>query len=116
MKGRTMKLLFVNSDRIGEGDNVLGAKLMGSFFYSLVRAEGRPDVVVFMNGGVKLACRGSAVLDDIRLLETDGITVYACGTCLDFFGLKDSLAVGEVGNMNDTVSLMMRADDVLSIG
>lgn len=111
-----MKVLFVNSDRIGEGDDTLGGKLTGSFLYSLARAEKKPDAVVFMNSGVKLACKGSAALDDIRLLAADGARVFACGTCLDFFGLKDSLAVGEVGNMNDTVALMMSADDVISIG
>lgn len=111
-----MKVLFVNSERIGEGDDTLGAKLMGSFFYSLVRSERKPDTVVFMNGGVKLACKGSAALDDIRLLATDGVQVFSCGTCLDFYAIKDQLAVGEVGNMNDTVALMMGADDVVSIG
>jgi len=111
-----MKVLFVNSARIGEGDDTLGSKLMGSFFYSLVRADAKPGAVVFMNGGVKLACKGSAALDDIRLLATDGVKIYSCGTCLDYYGLRDKLAVGEVGNMNDTVALMMGADDVLSIG
>jgi selenium metabolism protein YedF len=111
-----MKVLFVNSDRIGEGDDTLGGKLMGSFFYSLVRAGDKPASVVFMNGGVRLACKGSAVLDDLRLLAADGVAIYACGTCLDFFGLKEQLAVGEVGTMSDTVSLMVQADDVVSIG
>lgn len=110
-----MKVLFVNSERIGEGDDVLGGKLMNSFFYSLVRTKPKPDVVVFMNGGVRLACKGSATLDDIRLLLADGVKVYSCGTCLDFYGLKDHLAVGEVGNMNDTVAFMM-SGDVVSIG
>jgi selenium metabolism protein YedF len=111
-----MKVLFVNSDRIGEGDDTLGGKLMASFFYSLVRAEGKPEAIVFMNGGVRLACKGSGALDDLKLLAADGVRIYACGTCLDFLGVKEQLAVGEVGNMNDTVSLMMRADDVVSIG
>lgn len=111
-----MKVLFVNSARIGEGDVTLGGKLMASFFYSLVRATGKPETIVFMNGGVRLACKGSAALDDIRLLAADGVKVYSCGTCLDYYGLKDKLAVGEVGNMNDTVSLMMAASDVVSIG
>jgi peroxiredoxin family protein len=69
-----------------------------------------------MNGGVRLTCGGSAALDDIRLLETDGVKVYSCGTCLDFYGLKDQLIAGEVGTMNDTVGMMMSADDVVSIG
>lgn len=111
-----MKVLFVNSDRIGEGDGLLGSKLAGSFFYALARTAHRPDAVVFMNSGVNLTCEGSAALDDIRLLAADGVEVYSCGTCLDFYGLKEQLAAGEVGNMNDTVAMMMTADDVVSIG
>ena len=111
-----MKVLFVNSDRIGRGDHQLGAKLMGSFFYALVRAEDKPDSVVLMNSGVRLACKGSPALADIRLLASDGVKVYSCGTCLDFFGIKDKLAAGEVGNMNDSVAMMMAADEVVSIG
>lgn len=111
-----MRVVFVNSDRIGEGDDELGAKLMGSFLYSLARTPNRPDAVVFMNGGVRLACHGSIALDDLKLLASDGTQVYSCGTCLDWLGLKDSLVVGEVGNMNDTVALMMDAEDVVSVG
>ncbi|MHB8762121.1 MAG: DsrE family protein [Coriobacteriia bacterium] len=72
-----MKVLFVNSARIGEG---------------------------------------SAALGDIRLLAADGVRMYSCGTCLDYYGLKDKLAVGEVGNMNDAVAMTMASDDVVSIG
>ncbi|MRS12066.1 MAG: sulfurtransferase-like selenium metabolism protein YedF [Actinobacteria bacterium] len=111
-----MKVVFVNSERIGEGDDELGARLMGSFLYSLARTDRKPDVLVLMNGGVRLACKDSKVLDDIRLVLADGVKVYSCGTCLDFFGLKDDLAVGEVGNMNDTVAMLMDAEDVVSIG
>lgn len=111
-----MKVLFVNSERIGQGDDVLGAKLMGSFFYSLVRATGKPEKVVFMNSGVRLTCKGSAALDDLKLLAADGVQIFSCGTCLDYYGLKEKLAVGEVGTMNDTVDAMMAAEDVVSIG
>jgi len=111
-----MKVVFVNSERIGEGDDELGAKLMGSFFYSLARSENTPDAIVFMNGGVRLTCKKSPVLNDIRLLAVDGVKVYSCGTCLDFFGLKDALAVGEVGTMPDTTAMFMAADSVVSIG
>ena len=111
-----MKVVFVNSDRIGEGENALGTKLMGSFLYSLARAERRPHAVVFMNGGVRLACEGSPALQDIRLLERDGVKIYSCGTCLDWLHLTERLAVGEVGNMNDTVAMLMTADDIVSVG
>ncbi len=111
-----MKVVFVNSERIGEGDDDLGARLMASLLYSLARSERKPDVLVFMNGGVRLTCSGSRALDDIRLFAADGVRVYSCGTCLDFFGIKDQLAVGEVGNMNDTAAMFMEAASVVSIG
>lgn len=111
-----MKVVFINSERIGEGDDELGGRLMASFLYSLARSEHKPDVLVFMNGGVRLTCKGSKALDDIRLLGADGVKVYSCGTCLDFFGLKRALAVGEVGNMNDTSAMFMEASSVVSIG
>ena len=116
-KGQTVeKVVFVNSDRIGEGDDELGSKLMGSFLYSLARAEVRPEVVIFMNAGVNLTCRGSEALDDLRLLDEDGVHIYSCGTCLDWLDLRDQLAVGEVGTMSDTVELFMTASDVVSVG
>ena len=111
-----MKVVFVNSERIGTGDDELGAKLMTSFLYSLARTPNKPGVVVFMNGGVRLSCEGSAALGDIRLLASNGVDIYSCGTCLDWLGLKDQLAVGEVGNMNDTAAMFMDADDVVAVG
>jgi len=111
-----VKVVLVCSERIGTGDDELGAKLMGSFLYSLARTPNRPDAVVFMNGGVRLTCEGSSVLADIRLLAADGADVYSCGTCLDWLGLRERLAVGQVGNMNDTAAMFTEADDVVTVG
>ena len=88
--------------------------LMKNFLYSLARNAERPAAVVLMNEGVRLACNGSASLDDLGLLVEAGVAVRACGTCLDFLGLKDRLAVGEVGTMPDSVAALV-ADDVLTI-
>lgn len=110
------KVVFVNSDCIGSGDTDLGARLMGSFLYSLARTEVKPGALVFMNTGVRLTCAGSVALDDIALLVEEGVAVYSCGTCLDWLGLRESLAVGVVGNMNDSTAMLMAADDVVSVG
>lgn len=109
------KVVFISTDRIGQGDEELGRKLAASFLYSLARTEPKPDAVLLMNSGVRLACEGSPALDDLRLLAEDGVAVKSCGTCLDYYGLKDALAVGEVGNMNDTAAAFMGADDVVTI-
>ncbi len=110
------KVIFVNSDRIGDGDAELGLKLMQSFLYSLARTAEKPSAVLFMNSGVRLTCEGSAALDDIRMLAADGVAIKSCGTCLDFYGLTDALGVGEVGNMNGTAETFMAASDVVSVG
>jgi len=109
------KRVFITSDRIGTGDDELGRLLMRNFIYSLARNADRPAAVMFLNGGVRLCCEGSDSLDDLRFLAEDGVTIKACGTCLDFLGIKDSLAVGEVGAMPDTVAALMGADDVVTV-
>lgn len=108
------KRVFITTDRIGSGNDELGAVLMKNFLYSLARTEYVPAAVMLMNSAVRLACTGSASLDDLRLLTEKGVPVKACGTCLDFFGLKDQLAVGEVGTMPDSVVALL-ASDVLTI-
>jgi len=108
------RVLFL-SDRIGRGDDELGRVLMRNFLYSLARNEELPKAVVFMNEGVRLACEGSDSLDDLRLLAENGVAVKACGTCLDFLGLMDSLKVGEVGTMPDSVAALLGADDVVTV-
>jgi selenium metabolism protein YedF len=109
------KVVFICTDSIGHGDEELGRKLAGSFLYSLARTEPKPAAVLLMNAGVRLACEGSPALDDLRLLYEDGVAIKSCGTCLDYYGLMDKLAVGEVGNMNDTAATFMGASDVVTI-
>ena len=108
------KRVFITTDRIGRGDDELGRILMKNFLYSLARNAEKPVAVMLMNEGVRLACTGSDSLDDLRLLEGNGVVVKACGTCLDFLGLKDELVVGSVGVMTDSVAALI-ADDVLTI-
>jgi selenium metabolism protein YedF len=108
------KRVFIVTDKIGRGNDELGGLLMKNFLYSLARNEDAPKAVVLMNEGVRLACNGSASLDDLTLLAENGVPIKACGTCLDFLGLKDELAVGSVGTMPDSVAALM-SDDVLTI-
>jgi selenium metabolism protein YedF len=109
------KSFWIVTDRIGSGDEELGALLMRNFLYSLARAESRPARVLFSNGGVRLACTGSESLDDIRLLVESGVIVKVCGTCLDVLGLKDHLAVGEIGDMAGLVGVLSGDADVVSV-
>lgn len=109
------KRILITTDKIGRDNAELGSILMKNFLYSLARNEERPRAVMLMNEGVRLACNGSASLDDLRILREFGVAVKACGTCLDFLGLKDELAVGEVGAMPDSVAALVADPDILTI-
>lgn len=102
-------------DKMGRGDDELGTVLIKAFFHTLGEVFPRPDVMIFFNTGVKLATEGSEVLDDLRNLENQGIGILVCGTCLDYFGLKDNLKVGVVSNMYDITETMLSAGRVIRI-
>ena len=91
--------IFFGSDRIGSGDDDLGAVLMRAAAKTLGALDPLPEVCLFMNAGVRLCCEGSAVLDALRDLEARGVELLCCGTCLDWFHLKDELTVGRASNM-----------------
>lgn len=109
------KRVLILTNSLGRGDDELGRVLMRDFIYSVARDENKPAAVMLMNEGVRLACEGSEVIDDLRLLEDSGVPVKACGTCLDYLKLTDLLAVGQVGNMRDSAAALLGADDVVTM-
>jgi selenium metabolism protein YedF len=108
------KTFWFITDSLGSGDEELGRLLMRNLIYSLARGEHRPARLMFMNGGVRLTCTGSPALDDIRAMAEAGTIVKSCGTCLDYLGLTDSLAVGEVGDMAGSAAVLAGDADVVT--
>lgn len=92
-------VVAVDTDTMGRGNEELGHILMKGFIYALAHQEKVPDTMLFYNGGAHLTCEGSESLDDIKELASRGTKILTCGTCLDFYGIKDKLAVGEVTNL-----------------
>jgi selenium metabolism protein YedF len=109
------KTFWFTTDTLGHGDEELGRVLMRNLVYSLARGDARPERLMFMNGGVRLTCEGSPVLDDLRALAAEGVIVKSCGTCLDYLGLKDGLAVGEVGDMAGSAAVLSGGADVVTV-
>ena len=108
-------VLVVSSDIMGRGETELGAILIRGFFHTLGEVEPLPQTILFFNSGVKLACQGSPVLDDLRALEAGGIEMLVCGTCLGYFEIKEELSVGQVSNMYDIAEAMLRAGKVVTL-
>jgi len=94
---------------MGHGDNDLGSLLLRSFLKTQAQLEIKPSAIIFYNDGVKLCCRGSLLIDDLRRLEADGIEIIACGTCLNFFEMADQLEVGRVTDMLEIATTLAQA-------
>lgn len=105
-------VVLLNSASIGP-DEKLGQLLMKAFIKTLPDVPPLPEVVILLNSGVKLTCEGSELVEELTELEKAGTTVLSCGTCLDYFNLNDKLAVGQVTNMFEVVSLLAGADRII---
>lgn len=105
--------ILVKSPYFGQGDEELGEVLMKSFFYTLTEIEPELKNIIFMNGGVHLTTEGSPILEHLQFLEQKGVQVLSCGTCLDFFGKKDKLLVGQVTNMYTASEILFNAGKTL---
>lgn len=102
-------VVAVGADHMGEGSNELGQALLKGFLFALTMQEELPSTILFFNGGAHLTCEGSDSLEDLHTLEEKGVEILTCGTCLDYYELKDKLAVGGVTNMYDIVEKQMKA-------
>ena len=103
----------IGSDRMGEGSDELGHILMKSFLFAVTQLDTLPDKMLFYNGGAKLTVEGSECLADLKALEEQGVEIMTCGTCLDFYGIKDKLAVGSVTNMYSIAETLQGAMSVI---
>ena len=99
--GKTVYLF--KSKTLGEGSEELGAILMRGFIFTIKETNSLPAKMLFMNGAVYLTTEGSPVLEELQELEKLGVEIFSCGTCLDYFKLKDKLQVGHITNIYDTV-------------
>lgn len=108
-------VIFIASDKVGQGDDGLGAILTRAMVYSFTQVDPLPDAMIFMNSGVKLTIPDSEVLDDLIKLSDAGVKIVVCGTCLDYFGIKEKLAVGEVSNAYTIAEIMLEAAKVIRL-
>ncbi|MBS7009734.1 sulfurtransferase-like selenium metabolism protein YedF [Anaerostipes sp.] len=106
-------VVVFSSDKMGEGDEVLGRMLMKGFVFALTQLDQRPDKIVLFNNGAKLSCQGADTLNDLKTLEGAGTEIFTCGTCLNHYGLEEQLAVGEVTNMYMIAEIMMQAEKII---
>jgi selenium metabolism protein YedF len=108
-------MVMAATNKMGVGDDELGAKLMINFIKTLKEMGKDLWRLVFVNHGVTLATVDSAVLEDLRELEASGVTILVCGTCLTHLELMEKKAIGQTTNMLDIVTAMQLADKVINL-
>ncbi|WP_050607075.1 sulfurtransferase-like selenium metabolism protein YedF [Clostridium niameyense] len=106
-------VMVISKNTLGSGDDKLGSALMKSYLYALSESDKIPSDLLFLNGGVKLTVEGSDCLETIQTLKNKGVNILSCGTCLDFYGIKDKLKVGEITNMYTIVEKMTSGNNTI---
>lgn len=106
-------VVVLSANVMGNGEAKLGKALMKAFVFALTKQDILPETILCYNSGAYLTCQGSESLEDFRELEAEGVNILTCGTCLDFYGIKEKLAVGSVTNMYEIVEVMEQAGSIV---
>jgi len=108
-------IVMIGADHMGEGSDELGRTLVKGFIYSLTQLAVPPAAVIFFNGGAHLTSEGSNAVPDLRELAGKGVEILTCGACVNYFGLKEKLAVGEITDMMTITTRAASAGRVITI-
>ena len=106
-------IAVLSANTMGNGEEQLGKLLMKSFIFALTKQDQLPETILCYNSGAYLTCEGSDSLEDLKSLEAEGVKILTCGTCLDFYNLKEKLAVGGVTNMYEIIEIMENAGTIV---
>lgn len=107
--------VLIGRSTLGRGNDELGAILMKGVLYAMSQRDEVPRKIIFFNSGAYLTSEGSEALEDIRELERRGTEILTCGTCLDYLGIKEKLAVGGVTNLYFITEAMMEPGKVITL-
>jgi len=108
-------IIYIDKPTMGSGDEKLGRILMKAFLKTLPELDKLPTNIIFLNQGVFLTTTDSPELNTIQKLAAAGCSILVCGTCLDFYNLKDQLGVGQVSNMFEIATLLTGPQKVVRI-
>lgn len=104
-------IVVIDTNVMGRGSDELGKNLLKGFIYSLTEQDVLPSKVIFYNGGVQSVIKASDSLEDLIALAGQGVEIYSCGACLNFYELTP--AIGEVTNMYRIVEMMREASRII---
>jgi len=108
-------VLLITRNGMGDAEPALQQKLITTYFKLLDENNILPAAICFYANGVHLAVDGSPVIDSLKSLESRGVRLILCSTCLGYYNLTDRVQVGIVGGMTDIIEAQRRAEKVISL-
>jgi len=106
--------ICLSANYMGRGDEDLGKILMQGFVNTIKEITPLPKNIICYNSGVTLTTVDSPVLASMKALQDNGVDIIVCGTCVDFFKLKDKFSVGRISNMYEIMEKLSQAGKVIN--
>lgn len=111
----TETVIMIDKNGMGSTEQELAYTLIKSYLLSLIESDWQPAAICFYADGVKLTVEGSPVIEPLQELEANGVKLFICSTCLNFFNLTEKVQVGIVGGMHDIMQAQWQADKIINL-
>jgi len=103
---------LLDADYIGSNME-LGKVLVNGFLKASASLEHTCCTIILVSNAVRLATKNSYALEVLSTLEQKGYRILICGTCLDFFKIRDNLTIGTISNALEIMQAMTDAGKVV---
>jgi selenium metabolism protein YedF len=109
------KILFFSADQIGRGDETLGKLLVKGLLSTVSELQRPPRAIVLMNSGVRLAAEREETIEILKVIQGKGTEILVCGTCLDYYHIKEGLRAGRVSNLYEIAESFLSSASVVTV-
>lgn len=106
-------IICINNNKMGVGPDELGSILMKGFINTIKEVKPLPERIIFYNNGVLLTTKDSQLVDSLKELEELGVIIMICGTCANYFNIKEKIAIGSISNMFDISESLTKAAKII---
>jgi selenium metabolism protein YedF len=108
-------VIVLNHNGMGSGSEELGRVLLQACVFTLKDISPLPSVILCYNAGVLVAAEGAPTVPALTDLVSRDVTLLLCGTCVDYYELKDKIAVGTISNMYEILQRVSTSERVITL-
>ena len=106
-------VLVLTSDKLGKGADELGEILIRGMLKTLTTIKPLPQALIFLNSSIKLLTK-EEILENLYLFKQRGTAILVCGTCVDYFNLRQQIKAELISNMHDILTTISQAAKVVN--